>query len=225
MPLAFFTDNADLGLQLHTEFLFHRRLYVTDQAHVVLCRRLIDVHDKASMLLRHLGTSDANALQLGVLNQLAREIPRRALEYTAAGRVFKRLLGFPLRGEVIHLRLDLRWVCRSQFEGDLQHGVALRADDAEVRAFADQMYEKLQDAGIEVIFDDRPVSAGVMFSDADLTGVPLRVVVSPKGLKNGTVEVAKRDKSMMEKVDKDQAFDFILDTVKAMKAECENINI
>ena len=102
---------------------------------------------------------------------------------------------------------------------------ALRADDAEVRAFADQMYEKLQDAGIEVIFDDRPVSAGVMFSDADLTGVPLRVVVSPKGLKNGTVEVAKRDKSMMEKIDKDQAFDFIVETVKAMKAECENINI
>ncbi|MBQ1257803.1 MAG: proline--tRNA ligase, partial [Clostridia bacterium] len=102
---------------------------------------------------------------------------------------------------------------------------ALRADTEEVRAFADEMYEKLQNAGIEVIFDDRPVSAGVMFSDADLTGVPLRVVVSPKGLKNGTVEIAKRDKSMMEKVDKDQAFDFILETVKAMKAECENINI
>jgi len=100
---------------------------------------------------------------------------------------------------------------------------ALRADQSEVREYADAIYEKLQNAGIEVIYDDRPVSAGVMFSDADLTGVPLRVVVSPKGLKNGTVEVAKRDKSMMEKIEKDQAFDFVVETVKAMKAECENI--
>ncbi|MBQ3080560.1 MAG: proline--tRNA ligase [Clostridia bacterium] len=99
---------------------------------------------------------------------------------------------------------------------------ALRADQAEVREFADEIYRKLQDAGVEVIYDDRAVSAGVMFSDADLTGVPLRVVVSPKGLKNGTVEISKRDKSMMEKIEKDQAFDFIMNTVKDMIKECED---
>ena len=96
---------------------------------------------------------------------------------------------------------------------------ALRADQPEVREYADRLYEAMQNAGIEVLYDDRPVSAGVMFSDADLTGLPLRVVVSPKGLKNGTVEVAKRDKSMMEKVDKDAAFAFVQKTVKEMLDE------
>ncbi len=97
---------------------------------------------------------------------------------------------------------------------------ALRPDNPEVREFADKLYEELQSAGIEVLFDDRPVSAGVMFSDADLTGVPLRAVISPKGLKNGTVEIAKRDKSMVEHVAQADALEFIKNTVKQMLAEC-----
>ncbi len=97
---------------------------------------------------------------------------------------------------------------------------ALRPDNPEVREFADKLYEELQAAGIEVLFDDRPVSAGVMFSDADLTGVPLRAVISPKGLKNGTVEIAKRDKSMVEHVAQTDALEFIKNTVKQMLAEC-----
>ena len=100
---------------------------------------------------------------------------------------------------------------------------ALRADQSEVREFADSLYKALEDAGVEVLYDDRPVSAGVMFSDADLTGLPVRVVVSPKGLKNGTVEISKRDKSMMEKVEKDHALDFVKQLVKDMLAECENV--
>ena len=96
---------------------------------------------------------------------------------------------------------------------------ALRADDQEVRAFADKLYEDLQAAGIEVLYDDRPVSAGVMFSDADLTGIPLRVVVSPKGLKNGTVEISKRDKSLLEKVEAGLALNSVKTLVKDMLAE------
>ena len=96
---------------------------------------------------------------------------------------------------------------------------ALRSDDSEVRAFADKLYEDLQDAGIEVLYDDRQVSAGVMFSDADLTGIPLRVVVSPKGLKNGTVEISKRDKSYMDKVEKDSALACVKQLVTSMFEE------
>ena len=98
---------------------------------------------------------------------------------------------------------------------------ALRSDDTEVRAFADKLYEDLQSAGIEVLYDDRPVSAGVMFSDADLTGIPLRVVVSPKGLKNGTVEISKRDKSYMDKVEKDSALESVKKLVHEMLEEIE----
>ncbi len=98
---------------------------------------------------------------------------------------------------------------------------ALRSDDEQVRKVADQLYDDLQAAGVEVLYDDRLVSAGVMFSDADLSGIPVRVVVSPKGLKNGTVEVSKRDKSLMEKVEPEKALDYVKDLVKAMLAECE----
>ena len=98
---------------------------------------------------------------------------------------------------------------------------ALRSDDEQVRKVADQLYDDLQAAGVEVLYDDRLVSAGVMFSDADLSGIPVRVVVSPKGLKNGTVEVSKRDKSLMEKVEPEKALDYVKGLVKAMLAECE----
>ena len=63
------------------------------------------------------------------------------------------------------------------------------------------MYEELLEEGVEVIFDDRSVSAGNMFSDADLLGVPLRVIVSPRNMKEQVVEVVSRDKSFSHKVD------------------------
>ncbi|MBQ4049726.1 MAG: proline--tRNA ligase, partial [Clostridia bacterium] len=75
------------------------------------------------------------------------------------------------------------------------HLCAVRADNAEVRELADKLYQDLLDKGVEVIYDDRNVSAGVMFSDADLLGVPMRVVVSPRNLKQGVVEIVARDKS------------------------------
>ena len=78
---------------------------------------------------------------------------------------------------------------------------ALRVDNPQVREAADNLYKALTDAGIEVIYDDRPVSAGVLFSDADLLGCPLRVVVSPKTLSRGCFELSARDKSFREDID------------------------
>ena len=80
------------------------------------------------------------------------------------------------------------------------HLCAVRVDDEEVRAYADKLYEDLQNAGIEVIYDDRSVRAGVMFADADLLGIPLRVIVSPKNMKQGVVEVASRDKTLKTQI-------------------------
>lgn len=61
-----------------------------------------------------------------------------------------------------------------------------------------------------MIYDDRSVRAGVMFSDADLLGVPVRVVVSPRNMKQGIVEVSARDKSFSESVLLDSAVDDII---------------
>ena len=80
------------------------------------------------------------------------------------------------------------------------HLCAVRVDDEEVRAYADKLYEDLQNAGIEVIYDDRSVRAGVMFADADLLGIPLRIIVSPTNMKQGVVEVASRDKTLKTQI-------------------------
>jgi prolyl-tRNA synthetase len=61
-----------------------------------------------------------------------------------------------------------------------------------VREVADALYSSLGDAGIEVLYDDRDVSAGVAFADADLVGIPLRVTVGSRGLERGIVEVRER---------------------------------
>lgn len=92
------------------------------------------------------------------------------------------------------------------------HLCCLRADDAQAKAFADSLYETLQKENIEVVFDDRNVRPGVMFSDADLLGVPLRVIVSPRNLAEHCCEVVSRDKSINIKVDVDE----LVVTVKKM---------
>ena len=93
------------------------------------------------------------------------------------------------------------------------HLCSMRADDPEVAAMSQKIYDELTAKGVEVIWDDRPVSAGVMFADADLFGVPVRVIVSPKGLKNGTIEISKRDKSLRDNKPVAEAVDFIYDLV------------
>ena len=99
---------------------------------------------------------------------------------------------------------------------------SLRADQPEVAEASQRLYDELTAKGVEVLWDDRSVSAGVMFSDADLFGVPVRVVISPKGLKNGTIEIATRDKSMKEIVPQAEAVDFAYDYVvkELEKLEC-----
>ena len=77
---------------------------------------------------------------------------------------------------------------------------ALRADQAHVKEEANKLYKSLMDEGYEVLFDDRTVSAGFMFSDADLLGSPVRIVISPKALDRGVVEIVTRDKTIKEDV-------------------------
>ena len=91
----------------------------------------------------------------------------------------------------------------------------VRSDDAACKSFADGLYDAMQKDGIEVMYDDRDVRAGVMFSDADLLGTPVRVVVSPRNMGEGLVEISTRDKSVNIKVPKDEA----LDAVKKVVAD------
>jgi prolyl-tRNA synthetase len=70
---------------------------------------------------------------------------------------------------------------------DMENGV--------VDSAAEKLYSELERKGFEVLFDDRIESAGVKFNDADLLGVPVRIIVSQRTLKSDSVEVKlRRDK-------------------------------
>ncbi|MBR2440802.1 MAG: proline--tRNA ligase [Lentisphaeria bacterium] len=69
---------------------------------------------------------------------------------------------------------------------------ALNPDKGGVQEKADALYEALTKAGVEVLYDDRGEKAGSMFSDADLLGIPFRVIVSPKSVDNGVCEFKLR---------------------------------
>jgi prolyl-tRNA synthetase len=68
----------------------------------------------------------------------------------------------------------------------------LNPSDAEVTRSADALYEGLQAAGVEVLYDDRDEAPGVKFNDADLIGPPVRAVVSRRSVAAGQVELKRR---------------------------------
>jgi prolyl-tRNA synthetase len=69
---------------------------------------------------------------------------------------------------------------------------ALNIKEEQVRQAAESVYKSLSNAGIEVLLDDRDERAGAMFKDADLIGIPVRVTVGAKNLKDGNVEMKLR---------------------------------
>lgn len=73
------------------------------------------------------------------------------------------------------------------------HFCPIRIDDENVAAVSEELYKKMEKAGIEVLFDDRNVSAGVKLTDSELMGMPIRVVISPKTMANSQAEVTIRE--------------------------------
>ena len=81
---------------------------------------------------------------------------------------------------------------------------ALNIENHEVVEMAEGVHEELESANIQVLYDDRIESAGVKFNDADLLGLPVRLVVSPRNLKQNVVEVKLRSEAKGLTVPRDQ---------------------
>ena len=80
------------------------------------------------------------------------------------------------------------------------HLIALPVTEPEVRTTAEKVVAELETTGLEVLYDDRDESAGVKFADADLIGIPLRMTVSKRNLKEGKVEIKGRSSADLELV-------------------------
>ncbi len=85
----------------------------------------------------------------------------------------------------------------------------------EVHAVAEKIYDDLVQAGVEVLFDDREERPGVKFNDADLLGLPLRVTVGGRGVKEGVAELKERATGKENKV----ALDEVVEEVKRFLAD------
>ena len=70
--------------------------------------------------------------------------------------------------------------------------VAVNAKVEEQLAYAEEIYEELRAAGVDVLLDDRRERAGVKFNDCDLIGYPVRIAIGPKTIENGSIEVKVR---------------------------------
>jgi prolyl-tRNA synthetase len=74
---------------------------------------------------------------------------------------------------------------------------------------AEEMYTALEEKGFEALLDDRDERAGIKFKDADLIGIPWRVVIGEKNLKEGLVEIKERKSGQVEKVKVEEAVEKI----------------
>ncbi len=99
------------------------------------------------------------------------------------------------------------------------HLCCIRSDNQAAKAAADQIYQQLEGLGLEVLYDDRNVRAGVMFSDADLIGIPIRIIVSPRNQSEGNCEITLRDKSKTEMIPLGEVASIAVQWVKKMKEQ------
>ena len=90
----------------------------------------------------------------------------------------------------------------------------LQMHDTAVKEAAEKIYKRLLGHDVDVLLDDRDERAGVKFNDADLLGIPVRVTVGIKGIKNGLVEIKTRAEPASNSVPVEEASAIIREKVK-----------
>ena len=90
----------------------------------------------------------------------------------------------------------------------------LQMHETAVKETAEKIYKELLDHDVDVLLDDRDERAGIKFKDADLLGIPVRVTIGVKGIKNGFVEIKTRAESASNSVPVEEASAVIKEKVK-----------
>ncbi|WP_029523273.1 proline--tRNA ligase [Persephonella sp. KM09-Lau-8] len=86
--------------------------------------------------------------------------------------------------------------------------LALNIKDSQIKDIAENIYQKAKEKGIEVLYDDRDMSPGAKFKDADLIGIPYRIVVGKK-VKENKVEIQKRATGEKQEIEIDKIDEFL----------------
>ena len=106
-----------------------------------------------------------------------------------------------LAGAIIEASHDEKGIIWPESVAPFRAGLLnLRHGDADTTAACDSLYGQFRNAGIEVLYDDRDERAGAKFADMDLIGLPWQILVGPRGVKNGVVELKNRASGAVEEV-------------------------
>jgi prolyl-tRNA synthetase len=97
--------------------------------------------------------------------------------------------------------------------------INLKAGDADTDAACETFYAQLEAAGFEVLYDDRDDRAGAKFAAMDLIGLPWQVIVGPKGLKAGEIELKERATGARHSLTFDAALNMLADSAKQARKE------
>ena len=95
--------------------------------------------------------------------------------------------------------------------------VAVNAKAEEQLTYAEEIYEELRAAGVDVLLDDRRERAGVKFNDCDLIGYPVRIAIGPKTIENGTIEVKIRKSGELVNFARDTYLKGVKDMLAALQ--------
>jgi len=159
-----------------------------------------------------LGTKYSDAFQLDVTGEDGKK--QRVL-MGCYGIGTSRLVGALV--EVHHDEKGIRWP--KSVAPFAVHLVGLKSKDAaeteRAQTAAQSLYEGLKAEGVDVLWDDRDLSPGQKFADADLIGIPLRLVVSPKSLAAGGVEWKERASADAKSVPEADVIESVLSFIRS----------
>jgi prolyl-tRNA synthetase len=87
-----------------------------------------------------------------------------------------------------------------------------------IQQAADQVYQSFQNAGIEILYDERNESPGVKFNDADLIGLPIRLTMSERSIAQGGIEVKRRDQKEQQIIEIENILEWTRNEIAVMEA-------
>ncbi len=94
--------------------------------------------------------------------------------------------------------------------------LVLNTDQQKQKELGDQIYDELKSSGIQCLYDDREVSAGVKFNDAELIGIPVSIIIGPRGIENNQVEIQKRANGSKITISMDKGIEEIVNKVREL---------
>ena len=146
-----------------------------------------------------LGTRFSTPLNLKYKNELGEETPVFMGSYgIGLARLFGVIVEIFLKGNVLCLPR-----CVAPFA---VHLILLNTENSSVKEYCEDLYSQMLKREIEVLYDDRDISAGEKFIDSDMVGIPTRLVVSKKSIEANGVEFIDRVNKTKKIISKDEVF-------------------